>query len=200
MDTKKQDHPLKRCFWAKDDELAAYHDAEWGVPIRDDQRLFEALVLGGAQAGLSWSTILKKRENYRLAFDHFNPSLVAKYDQRKLDQLLQNPGIVRNRLKIASAIRNAQAFLKVQAEFGTFAAYLWRFVDGQPKQNAWQSRQDVPAMSAESDALSKDLKRRGFQFVGSTICYATMQAVGMINDHLVSCFRYDEIQSHAGSR
>jgi DNA-3-methyladenine glycosylase I len=169
--------------------MAHYHDEEWGVPVHDDRRLFEFLILEGAQAGLSWETILKKRPAYRAAFDNFDAAAVAKYGERKMRQLLANPGIVRNRLKIASAVLNAKALLSVQGEFGSFDAYLWRFVDGQPKVNAWRSLQEVPARTPESDALSKELKRRGFKFVGSTICYAFMQATGLVNDHTVDCFR-----------
>ncbi len=182
--------PLTRCPWAKSDLMVRYHDEEWGVPLHDDWRLFEFLVLEGAQAGLSWETILRKRENYRAAFDHFDPALVAKYGARRVKQLLADAGIVRNRLKIAAAIDNARAFLPVREEFGSFDAYLWQFVEGKPIANAWRSTKDVPARTALSDALSKDLRRRGFRFVGSTICYAFMQAVGMVNDHLVFCFRY----------
>jgi DNA-3-methyladenine glycosylase I len=183
-----------RCSWAQGDENIRYHDLEWGVPIHDDRLLFEFLILEGAQAGLSWSTILKKRENYRQAFDGFVPAIVAKYDKRKQKSLMANPGIVRNRLKIESAITNAQAFLSVQAQHGTFDDYIWTFVGGQPRQNVRKSMQDVPARTAESDAMSKDLKRRGFRFIGTTICYAFMQAVGMVNDHLVSCYRHAELQ------
>jgi DNA-3-methyladenine glycosylase I len=182
-----------RCPWAKGDNYIQYHDAEWGVPVHDDRLLFEFLILEGAQAGLSWSTILNKRDGYRRAFDDFAPSLVAKYGDRKRQSLLSNPGIVRNRLKVDAAIRNAKAFLVVQEEFGTFDRYIWDFVGGKPKQNAWKSMQDVPARTPESDAMSADLKRRGFTFVGSTICYAFMQAVGMANDHLVNCFRHGEL-------
>ncbi len=181
---------LTRCAWAKSDLMIRYHDEEWGIPLHDDQRLFEFLILEGAQAGLSWETILRKRENYRAAFDHFDPELVAKYGARKVKQLLADAGIVRNRLKIAAAIDGARAFLEVQAEFSSFDAYLWRFIEGKPISNAWRSTKDVPARTPRSDALSKDLQRRGFRFVGSTICYAFMQAVGMVNDHLVTCFRY----------
>jgi DNA-3-methyladenine glycosylase I len=163
------------------------------VPVHDDRVLFEFLILEGAQAGLSWTTILRKRQHYRDAFDRFNPSLVAAYDQQKIDALLANPGIVRHRQKIHASIRNAQAFVAVQRDFGSFDAYVWRFVDGRPRQNAWRSAHEVPARTPESDTLSKDLRRRGFTFVGSTICYAFMQAVGMVNDHLVECFRYAEI-------
>jgi len=179
-----------RCSWAQGALMIRYHDQEWGVPVHRDSTLFEFLILEGAQAGLSWETILNKRENYRAAFDGFDPQIVARYDRRKIAQLLKNPGIVRNRLKIASAVRNAQALLKVQAEFGSFDAYIWQFVDRQPRQNRWKSRAQVPASTPQSDAMSKALKQRGFNFVGSTICYAFMQAVGMVNDHVVSCFRH----------
>ncbi|MGC2196691.1 MAG: DNA-3-methyladenine glycosylase I, partial [Terriglobales bacterium] len=165
-------------------------DKEWGVPVHDDQRLFEFLILEGAQAGLSWDTILRKRENYRAAFDDFDPEIVARYDKRKVRSLLQDEGIVRNRLKVASAISNAQAMLATTGEFGTFDRYLWQFVGGTPRQNAWKIPGRVPARTEQSDAMSKDLRKRGFRFVGSTICYAFMQAVGMVNDHLVTCFRY----------
>jgi DNA-3-methyladenine glycosylase I len=178
-----------RCPWAKSELMIAYHDSEWGVPQHDDRVLFEFLILEGAQAGLSWETILKKRENYRRAFDRFDPVKVARYDARKVARLLADEGIVRNRLKIASTIANAKAFLAVQEEFGSFDAYLWQFVEGRPKVSGFKSMSEVPARTAESDALSKDLKRRGFNFVGSTICYAMMQAVGMVDDHLASCFR-----------
>jgi DNA-3-methyladenine glycosylase I len=185
---------LERCAWAGSDPLyVAYHDREWGVPVHDDRLMFEFLILEGAQAGLSWATILKKRENYRAAFDNFNPVLVAQYDENKVAELLDDAGIVRNRLKIASAIQNARAFLAVQEEFGSFDAYIWRFVGGAPIRNAWRSMAEIPAKTPESDALSKDLVSRGFKFVGSTICYAHMQAVGMVNDHLVGCFRYFEV-------
>jgi DNA-3-methyladenine glycosylase I len=183
-----------RCAWAGDDPLYVhYHDTEWGVPLHDDRRLFEFLVLEAAQAGLSWITILRKRENYRMAFDDFDPRRVARYGDQTIGDLLANPGIVRNRRKIESAVRNAGAFLDVQAEFGSFDAYLWRFVDGKPKINRWRSLSKVPAETSESRSLGKDLLRRGFSFVGPTICYAFMQAVGMVNDHLVSCFRHEEI-------
>ena len=183
-----------RCQWAGSDPLyIAYHDQEWGVPVRDDRLLFEFLILEGAQAGLSWSTILIKREGYRSAFDNFEPQKVAAYDDEKIAELLGNPGIVRNRLKVNAAIKNARAFLAVQDEFGSFAAYIWQFVGGEPKQNAWRSLSEVPAETDESRAMSKDLKRRGFSFVGPTICYAFMQAVGMVNDHVVDCFRYREL-------
>src|SRR6266852_377022 len=186
--TRKAKSQPHRCHWAKSELAIAYHDREWGVPLHDDHKLFEFLILEGAQAGLSWETILNKRENYRAAFDDFDPKKVARYDRRKLARLLKNPGIVRNRLKIASAVRNAQSLLRVQKEFGSFDRYIWQFVDGRPRVNPWKSRQ-LPASTAESDAMSKDLKKRGFNFVGSTICYAFMQAVGMVNDHAVQCFR-----------
>jgi DNA-3-methyladenine glycosylase I len=179
-----------RCEWASGELYVRYHDEEWGVPVHDDRTLFEFLILEGAQAGLSWSTILNKRDNYRAAFDEFDPPVVARYDRKKTQQLLRNEGIVRNRLKIASAVGNAKAFLRVQQEFGSFDRYVWQFVNGRPKVNSWKRLDQVPARTAESDAMSKDLKRRGFNFVGSTICYAFMQAVGMVNDHVVSCFRY----------
>ncbi|HTT40566.1 MAG TPA: DNA-3-methyladenine glycosylase I [Burkholderiales bacterium] len=190
---------VRRCGWAAAGGLEiAYHDHEWGVPVHEDRRLFEFLVLEGAQAGLSWSTILKKRDAYRRAFDGFDPALVVRYDSRRRRALLADAGIVRNRLKIESAITNAAAFLEVQREFGSFDAYLWRFVDGRPVQNAWTAPRQVPASTGQSDALSKDLKRRGFRFVGTTICYAFMQAVGMVNDHTVDCFRWREVQRPAG--
>jgi DNA-3-methyladenine glycosylase I len=182
-----------RCEWAASELSIPYHDLEWGTPVHDDHKLFEFLVLEGAQAGLSWETILRKRDNYRAAFDNFDPQLVAAYGDEKAAALLSDPGIVRNRLKIASAIRNAQAFLQVQAEFGSFDAYLWGFVDGKPVVNAWKNLGELPASTPLSDALSKDLKKRGFNFVGSTICYAFMQAVGLVNDHKVTCFRYAEV-------
>ncbi len=185
--------PPSRCEWAASESMHAYHDNEWGVPVHDDRVLFEFLILEGAQAGLSWETILKKRENYRAAFDHFEPALVAKYNQRKAEKLLANPGIVRNRLKIAATIQNAKAFLAIQKEFGSFDAYVWQFVGGKPKVNQWRSLKQIPPRTNESDALSKDLVRRGFKFVGSTICYAFMQAVGMVNDHTVGCPRFAEV-------
>jgi DNA-3-methyladenine glycosylase I len=197
---KRPTNTPTRCPWAIGDQYVQYHDREWGVPIHDDRLLFEFLILEGAQAGLSWSTILKKRENYRQAFDNFDPAIVAKYNKRKQQALLKNPGIVRNRLKIDSAITNAQAFLAVQKEFGLFDAYIWTFVGDKPQQNARKSLKDVPARTPESDAMSKDLKRRGFRFVGSTICYAFMQAVGVVNDHLVQCFRYAELQPRKARR
>jgi DNA-3-methyladenine glycosylase I len=183
-----------RCQWAKGELYCEYHDLEWGVPLHDDRRLFEMLVLEGAQAGLSWETILKKRENYRKAFNHFDAAQVARYGDAKIAKLLANPGIVRNRLKIDAAVRNAKAFLDAQSEFGSFDAYIWRFVDGRPCQNKWRSIQDVPASTPQSDAMSKDLQRRGFKFVGSTICYAFMQATGMVNDHVTNCFRWRELR------
>jgi len=182
---------LTRCPWARSELMIRYHDEEWGVPVHDDARLFEFLILEGAQAGLSWETILNKRENYRAAFDGFDARKIARYDRRKLAQLMKNPGIVRNRLKIASATQNAKAMLQLQKEFGSFDSYLWQFVNGKPKVNSWKPRQRIPARTAESDALSKDLKKRGFNFVGSTICYAFMQAVGMVNDHTMQCFRHN---------
>ncbi|MCC7354589.1 MAG: DNA-3-methyladenine glycosylase I [Anaerolineae bacterium] len=183
-----------RCQWTGTDPLyVAYHDTEWGVPVHDDRLLFEFLVLEGAQAGLSWATILRKRENYRRAFDNFDPRVVAGYDEKKVAALLTDAGIVRNRLKIAAAIHNAKAFLAIQKEFGSFDAYVWRFVEGKPIKNAWRTVQEIPAKTAESDVLSKDLIKRGFKFVGSTICYAHMQATGMVNDHVMACFRYDEV-------
>jgi DNA-3-methyladenine glycosylase I len=184
---------LQRCPWAHGDAYIAYHDQEWGVPVHDDRLLFEFLILEGAQAGLSWVTILKKRENYRRAFDQFDPSAIAKYGKRQQQRLLGDAGIVRNRLKIESAIANARAVLAVQSEFGTFDRYIWSFVGSRSRQNAWRSLRQVPARTSQSDAMSKDLKRRGFRFVGSTICYAFMQAVGMVNDHLVGCFRHQEL-------
>jgi DNA-3-methyladenine glycosylase I len=182
-----------RCAWAQTPAGVAYHDREWGVPVHDDRRLFEFLVLEGAQAGLSWETILKKRDAYRDAFVGFDPAKVARFTPARLARLLENPGIVRNRLKIESAASNARAFLEVQDEFGSFAAYLWPFVGGSPRINRWQQFRQVPARTPESDALSADLRRRGFKFVGSTICYAFMQAVGMVNDHTVDCFRRDAL-------
>ena len=180
---------MQRCAWPKTELDIAYHDTEWGVPVHDDRLLFEMLILEGAQAGLSWSTILKKRENYRRAFDHFDARKIAKYDTRKVKALLADAGIVRNRLKIAASIRNAKAFLAVQKEFGSFDAYIWKFVGGKPIQNNLRTLADIVAGSPESDAMSKDLLKRDFKFVGSTICYAFMQAVGMVNDHTADCFR-----------
>jgi DNA-3-methyladenine glycosylase I len=190
---KRTTEPVVRCHWASNELNIAYHDKEWGVPVHDEHTWFEFLILEGAQAGLSWDTILKKRARYRGVFDGFDPEKVARYDKKKVRELLADAGIVRNKLKIAAAIGNARAFLKVQEEFGTFDAYIWRFVGGTPKQNAWKTHRKLPAKTAESDALSKDLKKRGFRFVGSTICYALMQATGMVNDHLVSCFRYEDL-------
>jgi DNA-3-methyladenine glycosylase I len=181
-----------RCPWAKSDLSIAYHDEEWGRPVHDDRTLFEFLILEGAQAGLSWETILRKRDAYRQAFDDFDPAKVARYTDARIARLLANDGIVRNRLKVASAVANAKAFLIVQKEHGSFDRYLWSFVGGRPIVNRFESMADVPARTAQSDALSKDLKRRGFNFVGSTICYAMMQAVGMVNDHLTACFRYPQ--------
>jgi DNA-3-methyladenine glycosylase I len=187
--------PVTRCQWAGDDPLnQEYHDAEWGVPLHDDHKLFELLILEGAQAGLSWITILRKRASYREAFDGFDPAVVARYDERKQAELLANPGIVRNRQKIAATIENARAFLTLQETFGSFDAYVWRFVDGKPKINAWRAIAELPAQTAESQALSKDLLKRGFRFVGPTICYAFMQATGMVNDHTTDCFRYTDLQ------
>jgi len=187
---------LTRCGWAGTDPLyVAYHDEEWGVPAHDDRTLFEFLILEGAQAGLSWSTILKKRDNYRRAFDGFDPAAVAAYDEARIAALLADPGIVRNRLKVRAAVRNAQSYLRVQQEFGRFDTYVWGFVGGRPIVNHWQSLREVPAETAESRALSQDLQRRGFTFVGPTIIYAYMQAVGMVNDHLVRCFRHAELAS-----
>ena len=182
-----------RCGWAKNDLMVAYHDAEWGVPAHDDRRLFEFLILEGAQAGLSWDTILRKRENYRAAFDDFDAEKIAGYDEKKLNELLQNEGIIRNRLKIASAVSNAKSYLKVKDEFGSFDSYIWNFVDGVPVVNRWNNLSEVPAKTSLSDAMSKDLERRGFNFVGSTICYAFMQACGLVNDHLTSCFRHRKV-------
>jgi DNA-3-methyladenine glycosylase I len=176
-----------------------YHDAQWGVPLHDDRALFEMLILEGAQAGLSWETILKKRENYRAAFDDFDAEKIAGYSPRKIAKLVANPGIVRNRLKIAAAVQNAQAYLRVREEYGTFDRYIWQFVDGRPRQNCWRKMDQVPAHTLVSDAMSKDLLRRRFKFVGTTICYAYMQAVGMVNDHLLSCFRYAEVVRPAES-
>jgi DNA-3-methyladenine glycosylase I len=191
----------RRCDWCGEDPLyVAYHDEEWGVPVHDDRRLFEFLVLEGAQAGLSWLTILRKREGYRGAFSGFDPEAVARYDGRTLRRLLRNPGIVRNRLKIESAIANARAFLAVQDEFGSFDAYVWRFVDGRPRRNAWRTMSEIPAVTPEAETLSRDLRSRGFRFVGPTICYAHMQATGMVNDHVVGCFRYREVDRLSSRR
>ena len=188
----KQDQ--KRCDWCLSDPLyVEYHDFEWGVPLHEDRQLFEFLILEGAQAGLSWLTVLKKRNHYRKAFHHFDPQKIAKYDGRKVKELLQNAGIIRNRLKIDSAISNAKAFLETQKEFGSFDRYLWRFVSDRPIQNHWKLIKELPCRSEISDLMSKDLKQRGFRFAGTTICYAFMQAIGMVNDHLTSCFRYQEV-------
>jgi DNA-3-methyladenine glycosylase I len=191
---KRSDANVTRCPWAKNALNIPHHDEEWGVPLHDDQKLFELLILEGAQAGLSWDTVLQKRARYREVFDGFDTKKIARYDKKKVRELLADPGIIRNRLKIDSTISNARSFLKVQEEFGTFDAYIWRFVGGRPKQNAWKTHKQVPARTAESDAMSKDLKQRGFRFVGSTICYAFMQATGMVNDHVLSCFRYQELK------
>lgn len=188
--------PTKRCGWvsAGDALMVDYHDREWGVPVHDDRKHFEFLVLEAAQAGLSWAIVLKKREGYRRAFSEFDPHKVARYTDKRIDKLTLDPSIIRNRMKIESAVRNARQFLEVQEEFGSFDSYCWRFVDGQPRLNRWKTMKDIPATSAESDAFSKDLKKRGFSFVGSTVIYAHMQAVGMVNDHLVDCFRYREVR------
>ncbi len=185
---------MTRCAWARGEDMIAYHDQEWGVPLHDDRALFEFLILEGAQAGLSWSTILRKRANYRAAFDGFDPRRVARYDSRKVAALLADAGIVRNRLKIGAAVDNARAFLALQKEFGSFDTYIWRFVEGRPVQNRWRGAGEVPAKTAVSDAMSKDLTKRGFRFVGSTICYAFMQATGMVNDHWTGCFRHKQVR------
>jgi DNA-3-methyladenine glycosylase I len=186
-----------RCFWANTDDplYLDYHDREWGVPVHNDRLLFEFLILEGAQAGLSWSTVLRKRQNYHLAFDSFEPQLISQYDKQKLSELLVNPGIIRNRLKIYAAIQNAQAFIRVQREFGSFDTYIWEFVSGKPILNAWTTGSEIPAQTELSRKMSKDLLQRGFRFVGPTICYAFMQAVGLVNDHTTDCFRYKEIFS-----
>ncbi|MEO9308920.1 MAG: DNA-3-methyladenine glycosylase I [Nitrososphaera sp.] len=186
---------MRRCQWAKDQLLAEYHDKEWGVPQHDDTKLFELLILQGAQAGLSWSTILKRRESYRKAFDNFDATKIAKYTKQDIKRLLANQGIIRNKLKIESAINNASRFLEIQKEFGSFDRYLWGFVDGKPVQNKFKKLSDIPASTTLSDKISKDLKKRGFNFIGTTICYAYMQAIGMTNDHTTDCFRYSELQS-----
>jgi DNA-3-methyladenine glycosylase I len=191
---KPSSAPVRRCRWAQSTSMAKYHDTEWGTPLHDDRALFEFLILEGAQAGLSWETILNKRENYRKAFDRFNPAKIAKYDRKKVRELLANAGIVRNRLKIAATISNAQTFLAVRKEFGTFDKYIWQFVGGKPRKNSWTASDKLPASTPESDAMSKDLKARGFRFVGSTICYAFMQATGMVNDHARDCFRRNKIR------
>ena len=186
---------MKRCDWAEGSDLErAYHDEQWGVPVHDDRLLFEMLTLEGAQAGLSWSTILNKREGYRKAFDDFDAQKIAEYSQEKIDALLKNPEIVRNKLKVNATVKNAKAFMRVQEEFGSFDAYIWSFVENKPIQNRWKSIAHVPANTPMSDTISKELKKRGFTFVGSTICYAYMQAIGMVNDHLTGCFQHDEIQ------
>jgi len=182
-----------RCPWPTNDISIRYHDTEWGVTVHDDRLLFEYLILEGAQAGLSWQTVLNKRENYRAAFDNFNAEKIARYNAARVEKLMNNPGIIRNQLKIRSTIQNAKSFLKVQDEFGSFDKYLWRFVDGKPIVNRWKSMKELPARTAISDAMSKDLLKRGFKFVGSTICYANVQAVGMVNDHLVTCFRQKQL-------
>ncbi|RKN64319.1 DNA-3-methyladenine glycosylase I [Paenibacillus ginsengarvi] len=188
---------VTRCGWVNDSQLYIdYHDKEWGIPVHDDNALFERIILEGAQAGLSWYTILRKRDHYREAFDRFDPVRVAAYDERKIDELLGNPGIVRNRLKIESAVKNAKAFLNVQQEFGTFDAYIWSFVGGKPIENRWRTLAEVPAKTPISDVMSKNLKKRGFTFVGSTICYALMQATGMVQDHVTNCYRHKEINSN----
>jgi len=185
---------MKRCIWPGDDPLYCdYHNQEWGVPLHDDRALFEFLILEGAQAGLSWITILRKRENYRAAFDNFDAAHIARYGPDKIESLLQDAGIVRNRLKVNAAVTNAQKFLEVQAEYSGFDNFIWRFTDGIAKQNRWRAHAEIPAQTTESDAMSKELKRRGFKFVGSTICYAYMQAVGMVNDHTIDCFRHREL-------
>lgn len=184
---------IQRCDWARKPLDIAYHDEEWGVPVHDDRLLFEFLILEGAQAGLSWSTILARRPAYRRAFANFDPARVARFDNRKMESLLGNAAIIRNRLKILAAVENARAFRAVQSEFGTFDAFIWRFVEGTTRQNAWRTSKQVPASTPESERMSKDLLRRGFRFVGPTICYAFMQAIGMVNDHLVRCFRYSDL-------
>src|SRR5712672_4792091 len=190
----------KRCSWVGDDPLMLqYHDREWGVPVHDDRKHFEFLVLEAAQAGLSWTIVLKKREGYRRAFDGFEPEKVARYSARRIEKLVLNPEIIRNRMKIEAAVRNARAFLKIQEEFGGFDSYCWRFVGGKPKLGRWKTAQQIPAISAESEALSKDLKQRGFSFVGPTVAYAYMQAAGLVNDHLASCFRYRELRSETAT-
>lgn len=187
---------MHRCSWVGNDPVyIEYHDREWGVPVYDDQRLFEMLILEGAQAGLSWITVLRKRQNYRQAFDQFDPEKIIKYDEHKVENLLKNQGIIRNRLKIESVIKNARAYLQVYAEFGTFSKYIWSFADTGPKINHWKNLKEIPASTQQSDIMSRDLKKRGFKFVGSTICYAYMQAIGMVNDHTIDCYRYKEINS-----
>ncbi len=189
------DMDQQRCEWVGSHPLEiVYHDTEWGIPVHDDRRLFELLILEGAQAGLNWLTVLKKRESYREAFAGFDPAEVARFDEARVEALLRNPGIVRNRLKVRSVIRNARAFLKIQQDYGTFDAYVWPFVEGVPKVNRWRSLTEIPAQTPESERMSKDLQKRGFNFVGPTICYAFMQAVGLVNDHTVDCYRYHEVQ------
>ena len=188
---------MNRCGWARNELAIRYHDEEWGVPVHDDRRWFEFLILEGAQAGLSWDTILRKRENYRRAFAEFDPEVVARFDEERIASLLADPGIVRNRLKVASAVKNARAFLEVREEFGKFDDYVWGFVEGRPVRNGWRTLGEVPARTAISDAMSKDLGKRGFKFVGSTICYAMMQATGLVNDHLTCCFRHDAVKAMA---
>jgi DNA-3-methyladenine glycosylase I len=192
--------PRTRCPWVSNARAIAYHDREWGVPAHDDRRLFEFLILEGAQAGLSWDTILRKRAAYRRAFARFNPAAVARFDRRRITALLRDDGIVRNRLKLESAVRNARAFVAVQREFGSFDAYVWQFVGGRPRVNRRRSMRQIPARTKQSDAMSKDLKKRGFNFVGSTICYAFMQAVGLVNDHMTGCFRHAELSRRACAR
>jgi DNA-3-methyladenine glycosylase I len=192
--TESLDRSAQRCPWAQNDFSIRYHDEEWGLPQHEDQKLFELLLLEGAQAGLSWDTILRKRENYRAVFDGFDPHLMARYDRRKIALLMKDTGIVRNRLKIESAIQNARAFLEIEQAWGSFDGYIWQFVDGLPRVNRWRSSQQVPARTKESDRMSQELKQRGFNFVGSTICYAFMQAAGMVNVHLVGCFRFKAVQ------
>ena len=189
---------MKRCDWLTKDELyISYHDTEWGVPVHDDTKLFEMLILEGAQAGLSWLTVLKRRESYRQAYDSFDPAKIAKWDKEKIEALLKNPGIIRNRLKVQAAVINAKAYLDVIGEFGSFDAFIWSFVGGSPIRNSWKNIKEIPATTPESDTMSKELKNRGFKFTGSTICYAFMQAVGMVNDHTADCFRHGEIGSLA---
>jgi len=192
---KKSPATIERCPWAANELMWSYHDTEWGVPVHEDRTHFEFLILEGAQAGLSWATVLRKREAYRKAFAEFDPEKVARFNPAKIEKLLQNPGIIRNRLKVESTVANAKAFLKLRDEFGSFDAYIWRFVGGKPKLNQWKTMKQIPAKTAESDALSKDLQKRGFKFVGSTILYAHMQACGLVNDHVVHCRRWNEVQS-----
>ena len=188
---------LTRCTWVKDPLEMLYHDQEWGVPLHDDNQLFELLVLEGVQAGLSWLVVLKRREEYRKAFQGFDPAKVARFGPQKIADFLDNPGLIRNRAKLESAVKNAQAFLKIQEEHGSFNKYIWQFVDGKPLQNAWTKDEQLPAQTAQSQAMSKDLKKRGFSFVGPTSCYAFMQSAGMVNDHLTSCFRYDQLRANS---